>query len=65
MSTIRPALSDAYRLIRAYFAALAPCGRSFHFRSPDQWRELAQTARALADECERAARLIENLEQQS
>lgn len=62
---IRPALSDTYRLVRAYYAALVPCSRSFHFRTPDQWREIAQTARALADECDRAARLIENPEQQA
>lgn len=53
-------LTDAFRMVRAFYALLAPCAGTFTFIRPPKWRELAETARALAEHCEAAARAIES-----
>ena len=48
-------LADAYRLIRAYMATLTSLTGSYQHRSAAWFRERAALARAVAEECERAA----------
>ena len=60
MKKTNPAVSDSYRLIRAYFESLqSPVGGNYMYHTPAKWRELAKIAHAMADECEAVASKIE------